>query len=310
MPGKIFKHYRYDIALNDGVGEHLITWMTTLMIFFVTLALALNFGLSSFSKNWTQALAGTITVEIRPPLAETKGQDGLRVDEKAFAAQTEQALTLLNNHEKVLSARLLPQEEIHKLISPWLGNAPADLVPLPALIDVRLVPQDNPESLQNSLQKELKKISANIRLDNHTDTGKAVRSIARTITLFSLLLALAVTALAVVAINAAVRSKLAIHQTEVEILHQIGASDAYIARQFRRHTLGGTLKGAIAGTLLAVFCLALIGLASGALSAFMAQTPLAWKGWAVILIAPVFCGVIIAHVAAQSALLRELARLP
>ena len=46
-----------------------------------------------------------------------------------------------------------------------------------------------------------------------------------------------------------VRAKLMIHRNEVETLHLIGASDEYIAQQFRRHTLRGTLRGALAGVL-------------------------------------------------------------
>ena len=72
MSRKVFKKYAYDISLDEGAGAHLVSWVTGLMVFFVTLALTVNFGLSSITKSWVTGLSGTLTVEIKPPTASAE----------------------------------------------------------------------------------------------------------------------------------------------------------------------------------------------------------------------------------------------
>jgi len=63
----------------------------------------------------------------------------------------------------------------------------------------------------------------------------------------ALLLALTVFATTAVAVAGAVKSLMAIHREEIELLHLMGASDSYITGQFRRHIFSLSLRGGIAG---------------------------------------------------------------
>lgn len=307
MQNKVFKKYRYDIALNEGVGEHLITWMTGLMIFFVCLTLALNFSISSFSNGWSNSLSQALTVEIRPPMHTPENSDIPQIDQETFAQQKQATVEFLQGHPDVASVQLLDDTQTQQLIEPWLGaNAPLDIVPLPALIDI--APKDGVDL--SMLKQELEEFMPHARLDTHDDMMRDVESLAGTLKLFSFLLTAVITLLSVIAIVGAIRSKFAIHQKEVEILHQIGAQDSYIARQFRRHALSGTLKGALAGTLLALACISGIGYVTGTLdSLFLSQINMDTQQWLMVILCPVVAGIIISHLAAQMTVLHELERL-
>lgn len=75
-------------------------------------------------------------------------------------------------------------------------------------------------------------------------------------------LAVGVTALAALAatVAAVTRLSLALHRETIDLLRQLGAPDAYIARQLEQHALGQVLRGGLVGFLLALLALA-VGMA-------------------------------------------------
>jgi len=312
MPHKHIKKYTYDISLDEGVGARLVSWVTGLMVFFVTLTLAINFGLSSVARTWITGLSGTLTVEIKPPLSPTDGEKLSAQSQKKFDESVQNVLALLKNDPSVSEARQLTEPEIKRLIEPWLGQATGqdaalDAIPLPALIDIKLTPNANVAKLESSV----KNLEPSAAIDSQNDTLGNVKTLVNTATLFMLLLTGVIVALAVVTISGIVRSKLLIHQSEVETLHLIGASDEYIARQFRQHTLRGTLRGALAGlvcTLLTLFAIGAVTHTIG--SSMLPHLKLMPVQWAILLVLPLLSGSLIAHLTAQATVLKELSRLP
>ncbi len=301
------KKYTYDISLDEGVGSRLISWVTGLMVFFVTLALAVNFGLSAVTKNWVTGLSGTLTVEIRSPASDAAGKE-----KKRFNDSVRQVMTMLKNDDAVSEARLLTTAEIKSLIEPWLGQGMdkdtlLDSLPLPALIAVKLAPDSDIAQLQS----DLKTLAPSAVIDSHTDTLDDLQTLVNTATLFMLLLTGVIVLLAMVAISGMVRAKLLIHRSEVETLHLIGASDEYIARQFRQHTLRGTLKGALTGITCTFITLLVIGAVTRTLDTdIIPHFSLMPVQWSLLIIAPLVAGSLIAHLTAQATVLRELAKLP
>ena len=63
--------YKYDICLDHGAGAHLVAWASGLMVFFVTMALAVNLGLNTVTNNWVSGLSGSLTAEIKQPISES-----------------------------------------------------------------------------------------------------------------------------------------------------------------------------------------------------------------------------------------------
>lgn len=304
---KIFKSYSYDIALEDGSGRHLVSGMTALMVFFVSLALAVNFALGNLTDRWVSDLTGNLTVEIKPPLPGNDGNPSA-ADLAAFNDKVKTALGIAQKHPAVAETHALSEGEIRALIEPWLDDHAAKTLLLPALIDVRL--KDNADSSQ--LQKDIEKAVPDASIDTHSEALSDVRTIARSLQAFVIILTGLIVALGVAGIGGIVRAKFAIHQPEVETLHLIGASDDYIARQFRRHAMGGTLRGALAG--LGLMVLSLIAIASvtdslaAASSAEGAMSLLRFDAaqWAALVVAPVVIGALIARMTAQQTVLRAL----
>lgn len=306
MAAKIFQKYRYDIALETGAGAHLVAWVTGLMVFFMTLAFAVNIGLANVTKNWVSGLSGSITVELRAP-ATDKDDDTATSEARKQVDKKVAALTAMGGkHEAIISARALEDAEVRKLIEPWLGSAmPADL-PLPVLVDMKI----KPDADMAALKKDILKAAPGATVDTHDDTLEDVSTLVNTARVFVLLLSGVIMLLAVVAISGIVRAKLAIHHPEVETLHLIGAHDEYIARQFRHHTLKGTLKGALCGVAAMIGTLYAIGQTTKSIdSAMLPDVALAPQEWALLVIAPVLIGTMIAHFTAQKTVLGALKRL-
>ena len=305
MSDKIFKKYKYDIALEDGVGSRLVTWMTGLMVFFVTLALTISFALNTITDSWVTGLSGSLTIEIKPPA----GDDGKASDAQiaAFDANIQKVLKLSQQHPAVIEGRVLTRSEILTLIEPWLGEKmPADL-PLPGLIDIKLAKDAD----ITKLQSDILALVPNAIVDSHTDTLDDVKTLVNTARMFVLLLTGVILTLAVISISGIVRSKFSIHKQEVETLHLIGASDEYIARQFRHHTLKGTLKGALIGVVCMLLTMLVIGLVTDTVqSAIVPNVILMPWHWALLIISPVLAGSLVAHLTAQRTVIAELSKLP
>lgn len=304
MTKKIFQKYRYDIALESGAGAHLVAWVTGLMVFFMTLAFAVNIGLASVTQNWVSGLSGSVTVELRAPAAGVDGKTGAA--RKDFDKTVQSLVALGGTHEGIAAARALDEAEVRKLIEPWLGSAmPADL-PLPVLIDLKI----NPDADIGLLKKDILALAPAATIDTHEDTLAGISTLVNTARVFVFLLSGVIMMLAVVAISGIVRAKLAIHHPEVETLHMIGAHDEYIARQFRHHTLKGTLKGAACGVLAMLGTLYAVGHATRSIdSAILPDISLSPMAWALLIGAPVMIGTMIAHFTAQATVLGALRRM-
>lgn len=308
MAKLFFAKYDYDIAFDEEVGTNLISWNTGLMVFFVTLTLAVNLMLSSISKTWIEELSGALTIEIKPPIVAVDTEKTNETSQQEFSAKIKDIMSMLRRNVNVKEARLLADSEVRDLIKPWIGdNIALEAMPLPTLIDVRI----NDDANITQLKLDLTKIEPSATVDRHSDTIQDIEKIINTTGAFVSLLTTLIVFLAIVSISGIIRSKLMIHKDEVETLHLIGASNEYIARQFRHHTLHKTLKGAIIGMALTVVTLIIIGSTTQTLNShvvsYMQVMP--WH-WLLLVASPVIMGAAIAHITAQAAALKELSRLP
>lgn len=294
--------YTYDIALEEGVGPHLVAWSCGLMVFFVTLALAVNFALTSLTDAWSSGLAGSVTVEIKPPAP------GEAAQARAQDSGVQKILALENKHPAIKSTRLVDKAEIRRLVQPWLagGQLPDDM-PLPTLIDIDLAKGAD----TGRLTRDIKAILPAAVVDTHADLAENIKSLVTTSRVFVLVLTGVIAAAAAVAISGVVRAKFSIHEKEVETIHLLGASDEYIARQFRTHTLRDAFQGACVGFAAMIVLLLALGYATRSIDAAILPRLklLPWQ-WLALAVSPVFLGSLVAHLTAQKAVMRELARMP
>jgi cell division transport system permease protein len=289
-------HRDLDLPLrSDGSGRFL-PWTVALMVYLASLALALLLVVYQLVERWDAGLSGTMTVEL-PPAPNGNRNDG------ALAL----ALGVLRNSPGVLRAEPLDATRVAALLAPWLGtDFDATELPLPRLIDLRVDPGAGIDTA--SLGARIAAAVPGAQLDDHRRWIERVLRLALAIE--------AVAGLVVLQVGcAAALAGLAVHQSIVEVLHLIGAPDAYIARQFARHALRLSIAGGMVGLLLAA--LTLLGLGAAAQGAGvienavrllpLLQAPPAW--WAILLVLPVGAG-LVAMATARLTVLRALARMP
>lgn len=290
---------RSDLPLSRDPSVRLVPWIIGLMSYLACLMLAGSLLLSELLGQWTDGLNGTVTVQVMPKEGESA---------EALDRRVEKLVRLLSREDGVEEARDVPFAEIADLLEPWLGAAaPLDELPLPRLIDVR-VDDDAPPSL-DALGVMLANADPGAVLDDHgvwreqlADLVRALESVA--------IFALALVGLATVGIVIfATRSGMTAHQDVIEVLHLIGARDAYVARQFQRHALSHGFRGGLIGITLGGGTLWVLGRAATHIdSAMLPPVELSTLHWALLASLPVVTA-LIANWTARRTVIRTLRRM-
>lgn len=226
---------------KDALGWFL-PFMVMLMVFFATLTTAGTLSLNSMLSRWSRSLSGSLTVQILP--FETDG----RIDRKRTMQEAEEALAVLRKTPGIASANLLTDRQMKELLKPWIGGgAVLDDLPLPYLIDVRLMP--DAETDLDMLRTLLKNRTPNATMDVHKLwLGKLIALTRRLDGLASLLLTLVITSTSIIVIYVTI-SSLSVHKPVIELLHLTGAHDSYIAVQYARRMGFLAFCGALPGFL-------------------------------------------------------------
>jgi len=261
MIGKASRSRRFDIALENAQGTGFLALLVGLMCFLVMIAVSASFALSAMSERWSSGLENKITIEIP---AETANGDPR--DKKTLTALSEQVQAMLAEIPNIKSIEPLSDADVSELVKPWLGeDLPLSDIPLPALISIETHNSD--DANLDSLAVKLKNISGNIRLDTHEDWLLHLLRFTKTLQLTTFLISLIVGITTIIAIAGAVKARLAVLGEQIELLHLIGATDRYIAKQFQTYSFFVSLKGSIIGALVCGVFLLFIGMLFGDMAA-------------------------------------------
>lgn len=181
-------------------------------------------------------------------------------------------------------------------------------MPLPGLISVDMITMN--DRLLEEMQTEIAAIAPNIVLDRHESWLGDILRLTGALQFATIFITLMIGATTVIAIAGAVKSRIAIHRKDVELLHLMGASDRYISRQFQRHALILALQGAVAGTVGGALILMGVSLFAGdTASALLPEFTLTMVHIFTLILLPAFA-CLIAGVTAKYTVLRELALMP
>ena len=235
---------RLDLPLRQDASGRFLPWIIALMVYLATTGGITLIWLGDALGNWDAALTSTLTLQLP---ADTS------------PPRIEMSLGVLRQTTGVISARLLDQAETGKLLEPWLGNSvPLASLPLPHLVDVRVDPHVAIDYA--TLRKQLDSIIPNAQLDNNRTWLGDIREFALRIEgIITAGVLVVVTLLIVTIVVFTARIGLAIHRSVIELLHLLGAQDAYIARQFQVHALWLGLRGGIIGGLAAAVTATILG---------------------------------------------------
>ncbi|MDZ7629106.1 MAG: hypothetical protein U5J99_11970 [Parvularculaceae bacterium] len=211
-------------------------------------ALAAFILTASAAQNWTTDLQSSVTVQV-------KGADIADIDRKAALAAE-----VLGAAPEVVSFNLIASKEAGKLLEPWLGKDNTGALNVPALIELRLT--DEGRRNLSELAQKLAAAAPGIVLDDHGEWNARLSSAARSGQLFAFaIFALIMGAACAIAMFAS-RAGLAANAEVVSLLHLVGATDLYIAKEVqRRYTIIG-LRGSLIGLVIAYFFIGLFALAT------------------------------------------------
>lgn len=273
-------------------------WVIAIMVALTVIAAAAGLAASNVARNASDALSGGVTVQI------------VEADPIVRLRQAEAAAQRLNALPGIDAATVVSQEEVERLIEPWLGGLAIDgqQIPVPAIVDVRLRKEVSGERL-GALRRIVREVAPGARVDAQSTWLKPVFGAIDSLRLLALaLVGLLAGALAAVVLLA-VRNALGTNRDTIEIVHLLGGTDQQIARVFQRSVgydaAGGGAIGLTAG-LVAVLALGqqFAGLGAGLISG----GALGWIDWLLIALVPV-AGVGLAMLTARWTVLRALRRM-
>ena len=255
--GMARKTRQYDLPLNKGAGTAFLTTLIGLMSFLAVMSLAASFTLSAMTKRWSAGLENKVTIEIP---AQMPGSAMLSPESVREAAGRIEAILAAN--PAVASAHALSDEEIKKLVEPWLGDAelPGG-VPLPGLVSAELK-NSEPQTIE-TLKRLVQGAQPGARVDTHEEWLGDLLRFTGALQFAAAVLTVVIGLITLTAVGGAVRSRMEVHHAEVELLHLMGASDNYIAKQFQRHALIMALQGSVIGALAGAAAMAGIAFISG-----------------------------------------------
>ena len=278
-----------------------LAWIIGVMSFLAALSLVAALMLDDVATRWQSGLAGTLTVEI-PPQAGNE-DDGPATD------RARAALNILERTPGISQSRVLPDAEIIELIRPWLGGGADAGLPLPTIVEAKLAP--DMDLAVSELRQRLSAAIDGVVVNDHGVFLGRLLHLAELTRLVSFGLVGLIALTSVGAVAAAVRARFAALRSDVELLHTIGATDGYIARQFERQALRVAGVGGIAGSAAAVGTILLLANAASELSAttLLGELKLSAEDWAAVGVVPALA-IAIAVFSARYTVIRALRRLP
>lgn len=227
------------IVPAGSVTGRSLTLVITIMCFLASLTAGAVYMMNQSASAWMRDIASEVTVQVEA----TEGTD---VD-----AVVRDVTLFLSGRPGVRTVKPFGIEESAKLLEPWLGHSDAlKNLPIPRLIALeidRAEPPDVP-ALKAQLEKQFK----NVSLDDHRHWQQQIRTVTRSFALGGLAILLLVGAATTAIIVSATKSAMASNREIVEVLHFIGATDRFIAREFEKHFLRLGVRAGIVGALWAM----------------------------------------------------------
>jgi cell division transport system permease protein len=230
---------RSAIVPAGSVTGRSLTLVITIMCFLACLTAGAVYMMNQSASAWLRDIASEVTVQVE---ARDKGNSDSAVREIA---------AYLQRQPGIRNVRIMKLEESASLLEPWLGHSEAlKTLPVPRLIALEVDRQSPPDfaQLRAALGKQFKGAS----LDDHRQWQQQIRMVTRSFALGGLAILFLVACATTAVIVSATRSALASNREIVEVLHFVGATDRFIAREFERHFLRLGIRAGLVGAISAM----------------------------------------------------------
>jgi cell division transport system permease protein len=232
------------IVPAGSVTGRSLTLVITIMCFLACLTVGAVHLIRESANGWLKDIASEVTVQVQ-------AKDGADTDKIV-----QEVATYLGQQSGITKVTVMSAAESAGLLEPWLGKIEdLDALPLPRLIALELDRAAAPDLEQ--VRTGLTTRFQGTTLDDHRRWQQQIATITNSFALGGLAI-LALVAMATTAIIvSATKSSMASNREIVEVLHFVGATDRFIAREFEKHFLRLGVRAGLVGAAfaLAVFML-------------------------------------------------------
>jgi cell division transport system permease protein len=227
------------IVPAGSVTGRSLTLVITIMCFLASLTAGAVYMMNQSASDWLRGMAGEVTVQVET--RERTDVDKLLAEVTGF----------LSRQPGVARVRALSTREMQELLAPWIGTSEAlNALPVPRLIAVEIDRSSPPDF--DVLRKALGVNFPGATIDDHRRWQQQIRTITRSFALGGLAILLLVGAATTAIIVSATKSAMASNRDIVEVLHFVGATDRFIAREFERHFLRLGVRAGVVGAVWAI----------------------------------------------------------
>jgi cell division transport system permease protein len=228
------------IVPAGSVTGRSLTVVITIMCFLASLTAGAVYMMNQSASAWLHDIASEVTVQI-------EAKENIDLDQEVA-----EVTGFLSRQAGIARVKALSVADTAQLLEPWLGQSDAfKALPVPRLIAVELDRGSPPdfEVLRASLSSQF----PGAMIDDHRRWQQQIRTITRSFALGGLAILLLVGAATTAIIVSATKSAMASNRDIVEVLHFVGATDRFIAREFERHFLRLGVRAGVVGALWATF---------------------------------------------------------
>jgi cell division transport system permease protein len=227
------------IVPAGSVTGRSLTLVITIMCFLACLTAGAVYMINQSAQAWLRDVSSEVSAQVE---AKPNADSDKRVAEIA---------AYLRKQPGIRNANPLTAQESASLLEPWLGKSEGlAALPVPRLIAIELDRQGQPDLDQ--LRAGLAKIYPGVTLDDHRHWQTQIRTVTRSFGLGGLAILMLVGAATTAIIISATKSSMASNREIVEVLHFVGATDRFIAREFEKHFLRLGVRAGLVGALSAM----------------------------------------------------------
>ena len=227
------------IVPAGSVTGRSLTLVITIMCFLACLTVGAVYMIRQSANAWLKDIASEVTVQVQ-------AKDGADTDRIV-----QEVATYLGRQGGISKVTVMSAAESAALLEPWLGQIDdLNALPLPRLIALELDRAGTPdiEAIRSGLAGRFQGTT----LDDHRRWQQQIATITNSFALGGLAI-LALVAMATTAIIvSATKSSMASNREIVEVLHFVGATDRFIAREFEKHFLRLGVRAGLVGAVLAL----------------------------------------------------------
>lgn len=242
---------RFDtpVVPRNSISGRALVAVVAIMTFLASMTVGAVFQVRHAATDWQSDVAKEMTIQVKP-------MSGRNIDDDVA-----RAVALAKGIPGIAGVKPMSKADSAKLLEPFLGaGLSLDELPVPRMIVVTLASGATADLAQ--LRRVLASEVPSASLDDHRGWVERMRAMALSAVFAGIVVFALVLAATILSVTFATRGAMATNRPVIEVLHFVGARNAFIAGHFQRHFLLLGLQGGAVGGGAAIVLFAILGLMS------------------------------------------------